>query len=110
MGLSEDHVFYNELAFLYIKNNRFDDAERFLRRSIAFNGNQAEPHNNLGNIYSMFGLFEIAIDEYRMALGIDPENNGIVENIEKTKTEWKESLRGGMRDGKTLRISHNTDI
>ena len=110
LGLSEDHVFYNELAFLYIKNNRFDDAERFLRRSIAFNGNQAEPHNNLGNIYSMFGLFEIAIDEYRMALGIDPENNGIVENIEKTKTEWKESLRGGMRDGKTLRISHNTDI
>ena len=110
LGVLRDHVLYNEIAFLYIKNNRFKDAEKFFKRSLVLNSDQAETHNNLGNLYSMLGLFEVAIDEYRMALKIEPENKGIADNIKKTKTEWKEFLRGDMRDGKTLRISHNTDI
>jgi len=84
---------YNALAFAYIKNNKFKEAEDALMHSIALNGNQFEPHNNLGNLYSMFGYHDLAIKEYRAALNIEPGNKGIISNIEKVKRERKQALR-----------------
>ncbi|MBU1061220.1 MAG: tetratricopeptide repeat protein, partial [Candidatus Omnitrophica bacterium] len=48
LGLEDDYGFYNELAYLLIKNNRYEEAELALIRSLALNSNQSEPHNNLG--------------------------------------------------------------
>jgi len=84
---------YNALAFAYIKNNKFKEAEGALMHSIALNGNQFEPHNNLGNLYSIFGYHDLAIKEYRTALDIEPGNKGIISNIEKVKRESKQALR-----------------
>jgi len=88
-----DPDFYNKLANAYVKNKRFRDAELALMRSLALNGKQCEPYNNLGNLYSMFGRFGLAMEEYRKALDIEPDNTGIVDNIKKTKREWKQILR-----------------
>lgn len=92
LGL-RDYMFYNELAFLYIKNNKFKEAEDALMQSLALNSNQAEPHNHLGNLYSMFGYFELAIKEYRKALEIAPDNMGIQKNLKKTKIDWKDAIK-----------------
>ena len=88
LGLS-DYRFYNELAFVYLKNNKFEEADSILRKSIALESNQSEPYNNLGNLYSMFGYFDLAIEEYKKALKIDPGNKGIQDNLKKTKAELK---------------------
>ena len=92
LGL-KDYKFYNEIAQVYIKNSDFVKAEKMLLSSLILNSNQPEPYNNLGNLYSMLGYFKLAIEEYRKALGIDPENLGILSNVKKTKREWKEALR-----------------
>lgn len=84
---SGDPDLYNALAFVYIKNNKFKEAEDALMYSIALNDDQFEPHNNLGNLYSMFGYFDLAIKEYSRALEIEPGDEGIISNIEKVKKQ-----------------------
>ncbi len=91
LGLRDFEV-YNKLGFAYIKNKRFKDAEAALMYSLKLNKNQSEPHNNLGNLYSAFGYFRLAINEYREALNMEPENKGIADNIVKAKKEWKQAL------------------
>ena len=61
-------------------------------RSLALNKGQSGPHTNLGNLYSMLGHFDLAVDEYRKALEIEPDGRGIFDNIVKTKKEWKRAL------------------
>jgi len=52
----------------------------------------SSPHNNLGNIYSMFGYFDMAIEEYKAALSVEPANKDMWDNLIKTKAEWKAIL------------------
>jgi hypothetical protein len=40
----------------------------------------------------MFGYFELASQEYRSALKLEPANPGIRENFKKMKSEWKDAL------------------
>ncbi len=87
-GLS-DYKFYNEIAFLYIENSRFKEAEDALRHSLGLNRSQLEAYNNLGNLYAMLGHLELAIEEYKKALEIDPDNMYIRDNLKKAEQEWK---------------------
>ncbi|MFA5388241.1 MAG: tetratricopeptide repeat protein [Candidatus Omnitrophota bacterium] len=88
-----DAGFYNSLAGAYIRNNRFQEAEAALSKSLSLNSRQFEPHNNLGNLYSMAGHFDLAMREYREALRAAPRNEGVTGNINKIKSEWKEALK-----------------
>lgn len=88
-----DFNFYNGLALVYLKNSRYRESELALLKSLALNSNQFEPHNNLGNLYSMFGHFSLAIGEYKKALKIAPGNTGILNNIKKTKRQWIQALK-----------------
>jgi tetratricopeptide (TPR) repeat protein len=92
-GGLEDFNFYNALALVYIKNNRLKDSEDSLIRSLILNAKQFEPHNNLGNLYSMFGYFDLAVEEYKKALEMAPDNKGIRDNLKKAKIEWKKALK-----------------
>ena len=77
--------------FLYLKNRKFRESEQALLKSILLNPRQSEPHNNLGNLYSIFGYFKLAIDEYEKALAIDPEDQKIKDNLIKTRSNLEES-------------------
>jgi len=90
LGL-RDSKFYNELAFLYLKNNRVKEAREALLKSIDMKNDQAEAHNHLGNLYSMFGLNDLAVEEYEKALEYDPGNKGIRSNIEKARSEHRDA-------------------
>ena len=91
LGLS-DSDFYNAIALVYLKNSKFKEAEDALRRSAMLDGNNFEPRNNLGNLYSMFGYLDLAIGEYREALKIKPDDKSIAGNIEKVKNQKKQAL------------------
>jgi|GEM_PF-733817 len=84
--------FYNASAFVYIKDKKFKEAELALIRSAELDSSQFEPHNNLGNLYSMFGYFDAAIEEYGKAFAVKPGDTGIIDNIKKTKAKWKKAM------------------
>ncbi|MBU1007347.1 MAG: tetratricopeptide repeat protein [Candidatus Omnitrophica bacterium] len=92
LGMDEDHQFYNELSVAYIKNNKYSEAEEMLLRSLALNSEQPGARNDLGNLYAMFGHFDLAFDEYKKALELDPEDKGILANVIRTKSDWKTFL------------------
>jgi tetratricopeptide (TPR) repeat protein len=96
LGLS-DYDFYNKISAVYIKNYKFKEAEMALINSLALNKNQSGPHNNLGNLYSMFGKFDLAIGEYRKALDIEPGNKHLSDNIIDTKKEWKQYIKKSVK-------------
>lgn len=91
-GEPQDFRFYNALAFVYIKNKKFQETEQALMHSLALDNNQFDPHNKLGNLYFMFGHFDLAIQEYGKALKLSPCNKEVLDNIKKTKIEWKKAL------------------
>lgn len=93
LGFQPDHVFFNELAFLYIRTNRFQAAEKAFLRSLSLEKDQSDAHNNLANLYCLVGNFNMAMEEYRKALSIDPDSVKIRENLIKTKADWKKALK-----------------
>jgi TolB-like protein/DNA-binding winged helix-turn-helix (wHTH) protein/Tfp pilus assembly protein PilF len=65
-------------AFYYTRLHSFDIAAAVAdyRRAISLNPNLAEAHQNLGAELTHAGLHEKAIEEFRMALRLDPQNDG----------------------------------
>jgi len=51
---------------------RFESAQRFYRRAIAIDPNDAGAHADLGRYYYAGGIFQKAIEQYRQAIRIDP--------------------------------------
>ncbi len=84
LGFS-DYAFYNTLSSAYIKNKRYKEAEELLIKSIALNSEQSEVYNDLGNLYFMLGHLEMAIEQYKKAIRSDPDNEGIRDNLKKTR-------------------------
>ena len=65
-------------AFYYTRLHSFDIAAAVAdyRRAISLNPNLAEAHHNLGAELTHVGLHEQAIEEFRAALRLDPQNDG----------------------------------
>ncbi|NQV04731.1 MAG: tetratricopeptide repeat protein [Candidatus Omnitrophica bacterium] len=91
LGLA-DYTFYNTLSGAYMKNKRYREAEEMLMKSIALNSDQSEAHNDLGNLYSMLGHLELAIQEYKKAFKADPDNEGIRDNLKKTRMVLEDAI------------------
>lgn len=77
--LIQDAVMTNDpwaqLAYgrlLLCKGNKGSDALKHLRRAVKELSDKAEPHNDLGVCLIQRGKFEDAIEEFDLALGIDP--------------------------------------
>ena len=72
-GLGEDLVHH---AFnTYMALSQWDDAEKLLGRAIAANPTSAEYNGMLAEVYGEQGKPELALEQYRKALGLDPANS-----------------------------------
>ncbi len=52
--------------------SRFDEAEQILHRALALLPDSAPLHEDLGGVFAMQRRFEIAIESFKTALGLDP--------------------------------------
>lgn len=55
-----------------IRDRKFDEAERCLKRSIKLNPNIAEAHHNLGLVYARLGQNRKALSQFEIAVKLNP--------------------------------------
>jgi len=63
-----------QLVALYLKANRFTDAERIANRSIVLNKGDAESYSMLGSVYAAEQKFDDARTQFQTAANKDPKN------------------------------------
>jgi cytochrome c-type biogenesis protein CcmH/NrfG len=71
---------YN-LANVFAKQNRMDEAVRHYDQTISINPYFADAHINLGNAYQIQGDLSKAMDQYLQAVKLKPDNAGLHYNI-----------------------------
>ena len=73
-------VLLENLARIFFELSEYKQSEEYARRSLSVS-NSVEAYNHLGNALSAQGQFNEAIDTFKTALKIDPDNSGIWNNI-----------------------------
>lgn len=62
---------YNNLGYLYVEMERWDDALEALRKYAFIDSDEANPHDSLGELYERLGRYDEALAEYDKALAAD---------------------------------------
>lgn len=74
-ALAEDPNYatcYNQLGYLYSRLGDFDKALEYTAKYIEFLPNEPNPHDSYGEMLRFAGRYQDALEQYRIALKIDP--------------------------------------
>lgn len=63
---------YNQLGYLYSRTGDFDKALEYTAKYIEFLPNEPNPHDSYGEMLRFAGRYQDALEQYRIALKIDP--------------------------------------
>lgn len=63
---------YNQLGYLYSRLGDFDKALQYTAKYIEFLPNEPNPHDSYGEMLRFAGRYPEALEQYRIALKIDP--------------------------------------
>lgn len=64
----------SSLAGLYVRANKFPDAERVANRAVTFNKNDPQALSTLGSVYAAEEKWDAARAEFEAAYALDPKN------------------------------------
>jgi hypothetical protein len=64
---------YNQLGYLYSRTADIDKALEYIAKYIEFLPNEPNPHDSYGEMLRFAGRYPEALEQYRIALKIDPE-------------------------------------
>ncbi len=104
LALSPDSPnLYNELASVYISENKYKEAEKLLLGAIALNRLSANYHYKLGNVYAELSEFDKARSAYGRAKSLTPASTSasllmIDAQIRKLEERAKKASSGGNRE------------
>lgn len=73
--------YLNNFASFYIRQKKYNDAERLLKLAIKVDCMFSEPYANLGNVYSLQKKYSLAIETYNIGLKYNPRNNILLKNL-----------------------------
>jgi tetratricopeptide (TPR) repeat protein len=73
-----------QLADVYIRTNRYNDAERVARRAVTFNKNDPAALETLGSVYAAEQHFDDARAEFEAAFALNPKDTGPIFQIATT--------------------------
>jgi len=62
----------NELAYAYAFSGNFEKASALMERYVQLQPDQPNPYDSYGEILRAAGLYDAALDKYRMAIRVDP--------------------------------------
>ncbi|MFQ6039485.1 MAG: tetratricopeptide repeat protein [Candidatus Poribacteria bacterium] len=89
---------FSRLTSLYLKGNRFDEAERMLTENMGKSPGDVELMQKLAGVYQKKGKYEEALKLYQAALAKNPNNTSLIEKLgefylesgdkEKAIAEW----------------------
>jgi tetratricopeptide (TPR) repeat protein len=74
-ALAEDPAYataYNQLGYLYSRGREYDKAIDALEKYVKLLPNEPNPHDSYGEVLRLSGRFEDALEQYHIALKIDP--------------------------------------
>ncbi len=70
-----------ELSGIYLRENRFNDAERIAKRAVTFNKNDPGALETLGSVYASEQHFDDARAQFEAAFAINPKDTGALFQI-----------------------------
>jgi tetratricopeptide (TPR) repeat protein len=87
LGYLDNHtaqpVYFSRLYRLYMGQKKYNDALTILRMAIEHLPDNARFHRQLGDYYRKQGITYRAIEEYRQALLLNPDNPGLKQQLDK---------------------------
>ena len=95
---------FSSLISLYLKHNRFDEAERMLTENMGRSPGDVDLMQKLAAVYQKKGKYEEALKLYQAALAKSPDNANLLEDLgefyleygdkEKAIAEWSKIAQG----------------
>lgn len=86
----KNSAYLDTMGWVYFKLGNYGKAETFVKKALSemtnADGSSATLEQHLGDIYEKLGNNEKALEQWKKALRIDPENKNLKEKIEKAKT------------------------
>lgn len=111
-ALSEDPNYataYNQMAYLYSRRGDYPKALEAAGKYVQLLPNEPNPHDSYGEFLRLSGRFDEALEQYRMALKIDPtfyisqkelgETYAIMGEGEKAREEYAKAVHDAPSDG-----------
>src|ERR1700704_6606197 len=74
-ALAEDSNYataYNQLGYLYSRSREYDKAIEAMAKYVSMLPHEPNPHDSYGEMLRLSGRFEAALEQYHIALKIDP--------------------------------------
>lgn len=74
-ALADDPAYataYNQLGYLYSRSREYDKAIEAMEKYVNLLPNEPNPHDSYGEMLRLSGRFEDALEQYRIALKMDP--------------------------------------
>ncbi len=78
--------------FTFNRNAIYESEVTFWLEAVHKSPRKARPHNNLGYAYFLRGDFDHAIEEFRIAVWLDPNDQDVQQNLRKA---WLQPKSGG---------------
>jgi len=77
--------FYNAYGYKLVKINHFDEAIRVFKKQVELFPNEANSYDSLGDGYKSTGKIDLAAEQYKKALKIDPNYEASRKKLEEIK-------------------------
>ena len=100
---------YNQLGYLYSRLGDFDKALEYTAKYIDFLPNEPNPHDSYGEMLRFAGRYPEALEQYRIALKIDPtfyisqkelgETYSLMGDQEQARKEYEKAIQEAPNNG-----------
>jgi tetratricopeptide (TPR) repeat protein len=111
-ALTEDSKYataYNQLAYLYSRGQDYPKSLEAASKYVELLPNEPNPHDSYGEMLRLAGHFQEALEQYRLALKIDPtfyisqkelgETYSLMGEEEKARAEYTKAIHDAPSDG-----------
>jgi len=100
---------YNQMGYLYSRGSEYDRAIEAMEKYVKLLPNEPNPHDSYGEMLRLSGRFEDALEQYHIALKIDPtfyisqkelgETYAVMGQEERARTEYARAVHEAPSNG-----------